>query len=260
VRDITLVDSGKVSFSNPVRQPLFEFEDCVDGGKPKAECAAARMRKIFPGIVCYFLPSFLHLNGFQNATGHTLSIPMPGHPVPPVSVAQAKEDVRKLEELIDAHDAVFLLMDSRESRWLPTVICAAKGKVYPRISLSVLSASLSIFCRSCSTLRSGSTRSWSCATECARLRFGQMRRSSGATTATTLSRPLTCVLSVVFMHSDGPPIVLNRPDARRDVHCHPPGSGVHRSLHSGRATRIGATASRWVSPSPCYIPAYNGYS
>ncbi|KAJ7512741.1 hypothetical protein B0H11DRAFT_1947177 [Mycena galericulata] len=114
VRDITLVDSGKVSFSNPVRQPLFEFEDCLDGGKPKAECAAARMKKIFPGI---------------NATGHTLSIPMPGHPVPPASVAQAKEDVRKLEELIEGHDAVFLLMDSRESRWLPTVICAAKGKI-----------------------------------------------------------------------------------------------------------------------------------
>ncbi|KAJ6595840.1 hypothetical protein DFH09DRAFT_1135756 [Mycena vulgaris] len=114
VRDITLVDSGKVSFSNPVRQPLFEFEDCVDGGKPKAECAAARMKKIFPGI---------------NSAGHTLSIPMPGHPVPPASVAQAKEDVRKLEELIEGHDAVFLLMDSRESRWLPTVICAAKGKI-----------------------------------------------------------------------------------------------------------------------------------
>jgi hypothetical protein len=54
---------------------------------------------------------------------------MPGHPVPPPSVAQAKEDVQKLEELIESHDAVFLLMDSRESRWLPTVICAAKGKV-----------------------------------------------------------------------------------------------------------------------------------
>ncbi|KAJ7065005.1 hypothetical protein C8F01DRAFT_1129104 [Mycena amicta] len=114
VRDITLVDSGKVSFSNPVRQPLFEFEDCLDGGKPKAECAAARMKKIFPGI---------------NAAGHTLSIPMPGHPVPPASIAQTKADVKKLEELIDAHDVVFLLMDSRESRWLPTVMCAAKGKI-----------------------------------------------------------------------------------------------------------------------------------
>lgn len=54
---------------------------------------------------------------------------MPGHPVPPALVDQAREDVRRLEELIDTHDAVFLLMDSRESRWLPTVISAAKGKV-----------------------------------------------------------------------------------------------------------------------------------
>lgn len=67
----------------------------------------------------------------QNATGHTLSIPMPGHPIPPnpSSIAQAKADVEKLESLIKEHDAVFLLMDSRESRWLPTVIGAAKGKV-----------------------------------------------------------------------------------------------------------------------------------
>jgi ubiquitin-like modifier-activating enzyme ATG7 len=60
-----------------------------------------------------------------------LSIPMPGHPIPdsPASMAQAKADVDKLEKLIAEHDAVFLLMDSRESRWLPTVIGAAKGKV-----------------------------------------------------------------------------------------------------------------------------------
>jgi hypothetical protein len=31
VRTITFVDSAKVSFSNPARQPLFEYEDCLDG-------------------------------------------------------------------------------------------------------------------------------------------------------------------------------------------------------------------------------------
>ena len=51
IRKITFVDSSKVSFSNPVRQPLFEFEDCLEGGKPKAECAANRLKRIFPGVV-----------------------------------------------------------------------------------------------------------------------------------------------------------------------------------------------------------------
>jgi hypothetical protein len=47
----SLVDSGKVSFSKHVRQPLFEFDDYLDGGKPKAEAAAARIWKIFPRAV-----------------------------------------------------------------------------------------------------------------------------------------------------------------------------------------------------------------
>jgi ubiquitin-like modifier-activating enzyme ATG7 len=54
---------------------------------------------------------------------------MPGHPIPPSSVDKTKEDIAVLEKLIDEHDAMFLLMDSRESRWLPTVIGASKGKV-----------------------------------------------------------------------------------------------------------------------------------
>ncbi|KAF8154668.1 hypothetical protein B0H34DRAFT_783781 [Crassisporium funariophilum] len=122
VRNITFVDSARVSFSNPVRQPLFEFADCLDGGKPKAECAAESLKRIFPGI---------------NATGHSLSIPMPGHPIPPnpTSIAQTKADVEKLEKLFDEHDVVFLLMDSRESRWLPTVLGAAKGKIVMNAAL-----------------------------------------------------------------------------------------------------------------------------
>lgn len=58
-----------------------------------------------------------------------MNIPMPGHPIPPASVEQTKKDVQLLEQLFDEHDVVFLLMDSRESRWLPTVLGASKGKV-----------------------------------------------------------------------------------------------------------------------------------
>ena len=55
VRDITFVDQARVSFSNPVRQSLFTFNDCisVEGGEYKAIAAAEMMKKIFPGVVFY---------------------------------------------------------------------------------------------------------------------------------------------------------------------------------------------------------------
>ncbi|XP_020616050.1 ubiquitin-like modifier-activating enzyme ATG7 isoform X2 [Orbicella faveolata] len=115
VRTITFVDYGNISFSNPVRQTLFEFEDCQNGGKPKADTAASALKRIFPGV---------------NASSCQLSIPMPGHSVAqsPEEIEKVQKDVSKLEELIDGHDAVFLLMDTRESRWLPTVLGALKRK------------------------------------------------------------------------------------------------------------------------------------
>lgn len=55
---------------------------------------------------------------------------MPGHPVGDLSSAQnARQSVSTLERLISDHDAIFLLMDSRESRWLPTLICASQDKL-----------------------------------------------------------------------------------------------------------------------------------
>jgi ubiquitin-like modifier-activating enzyme ATG7 len=62
---------------------------------------------------------------------------MPGHAVG--SNAEAIEDVlkdqEKLEELIKEHDAVFLLTDSRESRWLPTVISMVHNKICLTVAL-----------------------------------------------------------------------------------------------------------------------------
>lgn len=112
VRKITLVDNATVSFSNPVRQPLFNFNDCLQGGAKKAERAAAALEEIYPGV---------------DATGHVMSVPMLGHPM--MDATKTKAEFEKLQKLVDEHDVIFLLMDTRESRWLPTVMGKAAGKI-----------------------------------------------------------------------------------------------------------------------------------
>lgn len=118
VRKITFVDYGRVSYSNPVRQPLFEFGDCVDGGKSKAPQAAEMLKRIYPGV---------------ESEGHSLSVPMLGHPF--TDEGKTKADFDKLSELIQEHDAIFLLMDTRESRWLPTVMGKSMGKIVMNAAL-----------------------------------------------------------------------------------------------------------------------------
>mgnify|MGYP002717200304 CR=1 FL=1 len=47
-------------------------------------------------------------------------------------------EIENLEKLIDQTDVVFLMTDTRESRWLPTVIATAKHKVYDYMILVML--------------------------------------------------------------------------------------------------------------------------
>ena len=65
-RNITFVDYGKVSYSNPVRQCLFTFEDSQIPDNEKAKIAAKRLQEIFPCVV---------------TRGESLRIPMAGHAV-----------------------------------------------------------------------------------------------------------------------------------------------------------------------------------
>lgn len=116
VREITFVDNGRVSYSNPVRQPLFGFKDCFSDinrqGAPKAERASAALKEIFPSV---------------RSRGFNMTVPMIGHPV--AEGSNLEDSYETLAELFDEHDVAFLLMDSRESRWLPTVMGLAHNKI-----------------------------------------------------------------------------------------------------------------------------------
>lgn len=113
VRKITFVDNGSVSYSNPVRQPLYTFKDCAAGNVAKAVRAKEALREIYPNV---------------ESEAAVMTVPMAGHPIigDESKVLTAFEELKRL---IDSHDAIFLLMDSRESRWLPTVMAKSAGKI-----------------------------------------------------------------------------------------------------------------------------------
>ena len=82
----------------------------LPGGRYKAEAAAERLADVCPGV---------------ESTGHVLSIPMPGHPVSGSTEPEVRAAFEKLRDLVASHDLIFLLMDSRESRWLPSLLAAS---------------------------------------------------------------------------------------------------------------------------------------
>eukprot|EP00760_Papus_ankaliazontas_P017415 PhM_4_TR17232/c0_g1_i1/m.5589/K08337/ATG7; ubiquitin-like modifier-activating enzyme ATG7 len=108
VKTMTFVDRGTVSYSNPVRQSLFVHSDAVER-KNKAQAAAEGVKRIHPSV---------------NATHVSMSIPMPGHPFDEAQRQDIEFTVKELDSLVQSHDVIFLLMDSRESRWLPTLLGA----------------------------------------------------------------------------------------------------------------------------------------
>ncbi|CAH2982114.1 unnamed protein product [Chilo suppressalis] len=113
-RHVTFIDNGKVSYSNPTRQVLFNYQDSLGGGRMKAEAAADNLKLILPSI---------------HTQGIVAHIPMPGHPIGESLKNETINNVNLLTEAIKEHDVIFLLLDTREARWLPTLIAAHYGKI-----------------------------------------------------------------------------------------------------------------------------------
>ena len=90
----------------------------MEGGAKKALRAAEALKEIYPGV---------------DSNGHVMSVPMAGHLI--MDESTVKSEFETLQRLIEEHDAIFLLMDTRESRWLPTVMGKAAGKIVMNAAL-----------------------------------------------------------------------------------------------------------------------------
>ena len=101
VRGITFVDDSRVAFSNPVRQSLFEYADCLDGGKPKAEAAAAAVRRVFPSSA---------------ARGVRMRVPMPGHPLSETETAQVRGHA-PIAAILPSKLIITLMLSQRAARY-----------------------------------------------------------------------------------------------------------------------------------------------
>jgi hypothetical protein len=92
-------------------------------------------RSKFNGIETLLIIFWINLLRFACVSGHSMVTCVLFSKIPSrcggliISWLQAKHDVKQLEALVDAHDVIFLLMDTRESRWLPTLLGAAKNKL-----------------------------------------------------------------------------------------------------------------------------------
>ncbi len=112
-RYITFLDNGKVSYSNPMRQTLYNFEDSK-ANLPKAEVAAKKIKEICPFVI---------------TEGMNFQIPLPGRTLINEKARESYfKNVNQLEDMIKSHDIIFLLTDSRESRWLPTLLSKVHNK------------------------------------------------------------------------------------------------------------------------------------
>ena len=129
VTRVTLVDGGTVAYSNPARQWLYTVDD-AKAQAPKAAAAAAALRRIAPGSAA--APAAF--------VGKKLTIAMPGHALPAAGTPAgdaADAEVHALDALVADADCVFLLTDTRESRWLPTVVAAARGTLLVNVALGL---------------------------------------------------------------------------------------------------------------------------
>uniref|UniRef100_A0A453BZ79 Autophagy-related protein 7 n=2 Tax=Aegilops tauschii subsp. strangulata TaxID=200361 RepID=A0A453BZ79_AEGTS len=111
VRKLTVVDGGCVAIPDIVKQSLYVDNDC---GVPRATAIVPHLKERCPAV---------EVEGIQ------MEIPVPGNPVSKTKMSSVLDNCKRLQALVASSDVVFLLTDTWESRWFPTLLCANENKI-----------------------------------------------------------------------------------------------------------------------------------
>ncbi|KAK8805375.1 hypothetical protein WA158_002031 [Blastocystis sp. Blastoise] len=120
VSSMILLDHARISASNPIRQSLYTFKD-IQSNQYKSILALESLKAISPSL---------------SASALTFSIPLPFKETKQfLHSEQFFKQFLQLCLAIDQSDVVFLLTDTRESRYLPTILCSLANKKCISIAL-----------------------------------------------------------------------------------------------------------------------------
>uniref|UniRef100_A0A8R7PFL1 THIF-type NAD/FAD binding fold domain-containing protein n=1 Tax=Triticum urartu TaxID=4572 RepID=A0A8R7PFL1_TRIUA len=111
VRKLTVVDGGCVAIPDVVKQSLYIGNDC---GVPRATAIVPHLKERCPAV---------EVEGIQ------MEIPVPRNPVSPTKMSSVLDNCKRFQALVASSDVVFLLTDTWESRWFPTLLCANENEI-----------------------------------------------------------------------------------------------------------------------------------
>jgi ubiquitin-like modifier-activating enzyme ATG7 len=109
ISSLTLVDKGRVTYSNPVRQNLYTYKH-AEHDRFKVDCAKEQLLEIAP---------------HADIKTYNTTIPMMDHIWSDKKITM-EQTIKHIDDLIDKNDVILLLTDNRESRWLVSFLAQHK--------------------------------------------------------------------------------------------------------------------------------------
>lgn len=95
-------------------------------------CGGESLQPYLKIYVVYIFLSSVTIAIMQEVEGIQMGIPKLEYNISASKISSITDDCKRLQTLVDSNDVVFLLNETWEGMWLPTLLCADKKKVNRR--------------------------------------------------------------------------------------------------------------------------------